>query len=568
MLSFREVLGWGVRSYRHILKWDESKIHRNPRGAPNSTGGQFSRAIGSSVAPGMERGGGSGGMEHAPQQHRYPFGNAPDFKNPPRFANMPERLRTPSEAEQTREALTHGEVETVHKKFSGGINATYHVEMDDENQTEAVFKPEVGETWHTSFTNDDISQYITNKEFSLAEREAMASEISRGLGFEGLVPETQLRESLDVPGVENVGSDDDDDEIIWDSRELREMYDEYREKNQEAAYEAANEEMYELFSEAQREHVGDIQNRAEEVTEIWNTLVDEEFPDETPYGHVEILRAHPTLPLGSKGPFERRQGGGVVDPLEVLDEANVDVESKLSEKEAARVKEILRKHLQEGNDELGDVDEEAAREHLEYGDWVEGHADTEGRLIDKHLKSYESWKEEQGYNQGDGGGGGGARNKDAPHPNGGSLQHFIPRLSNDGDMSHEDATKMAVLDYVLGSMDRHGNNIKFKGDTPVAIDNGYSMPGPSQGPDDFAFRSVAVAEWMSDARHRSVPDPFRDSVLKSMNDTDWEAMADRHPSMSDKERTAFLGRVERMKEALSYAGGLSTLWHDQELMRY
>jgi hypothetical protein len=50
-----------------------------------------------------------------------------------------------------------------------------------------------------------------------------------------------------------------------------------------------------------------------------------------------------------------------------------------------------------------------------------------------------------------------------------------------------------------------------------------------------------------------------------MEKTDWQALVDRHPSMSKEERDALLGRVSRMKEALKSATGLKALWNKQNV---
>lgn len=581
---------WSMNKYSHILKYDPNQP-RGPKGS--STGGRWVKGQGladiapgyrefpskpddpgvaqarqqmgyTSVAPGMERN--AGNASYAAIMNA-PTGTG--FKNPPRGEEVAATLaqieavaaaeaKAKSTGGSVKTALSTGSVDEVKKKFDGGVNTSILVEMSDPNHTRAVFKPEVGELWGHGFTNSDIDQYITNKDFSLAEREAMASEVSDALGFT-LVPETVHRTSLEGVDPSEYGGDGGSG---YDSYELREMYDDYREKAQEKAQDEVSEEMGKLFAEAQQEHVDDIGNRAEEMTDIWNQVV-KDYPD-SPYGDPEAQREHPALPLGSKPPFERRTEKDVLDPMEVLDEANVDVTASMNDEEKKRVEDVFRKKLDEGYQELGDVDEDRAREHLQWDDWLPLHENTEAKLLDERVKTFESWKETFGYrdNASDG-----PQNQDAPHPNGGSLQRFVPHLRGYGDMSHEDATRMAVLDYVIGSMDRHGNNLMFDGDQPVAIDNGYSMPGSDQ-PDNFQFRSVAVSEWLSDARHKKVPEPLRQSILNEIDKTNWQSLVDRHPNMSREEREAFLGRVANMKEALSYDEGLSTLWHDQQLMRY
>lgn len=117
----------------------------------------------------------------------------------------------------------------------------------------------------------------------------------------------------------------------------------------------------------------------------------------------------------------------------------------------------------------------------------------------------------------------------------------------------DDGAKMAVLDYVIGTMDRHGGNILYDHDRPVAIDNGYSMPGP-RTPDGFMFRSSVVSEWLSG--HPDFTKEAREPVLQALMKTDWKAFIARHPAMSQEERDALLGRIETMKDALQTDAGL------------
>jgi hypothetical protein len=461
-------------------------------------------------------------------------------------------------------ALTNAEVSRVVKGLNDGVNVSVKVEMDDPNHTKAVYKPEAGEQWGSGFANGQIEDCITNKDFSLAEREAMASEVDRALGLK-LVPTTVLRTSLDVEGMDTSS----ENEVVWDTYELRGMYDEYKEKAQEDAMDAVGGEMADLYQEAQGEHVKDIENRAQEMMDIWNEEV-KDFPDEGPYGAVEELQRHPKLPMGSAQSFRRQEPQEkALNPLEVLDEAGVDVSAGMSNHEKDRVRAILRQRLEEGYQELADVSRQEARDHLDYDQWMEEHQDTEGRLYESKIKTFTRWAEDNGYNRGEGDSDRGDRNAEAPHPNGGSLQHFISGLDGYGSPSTDDITKLAVLDYVIGTMDRHGGNLMYHGDAPVAIDNGYSMPEPrtEDEPDDFTFRSRAVRDWRDGGRGvDGVAEDQRTPILQALQATDWKALADRHPNMSQGEREAFLGRVERMREALQTDLGLYRLWKQQDLM--
>jgi len=551
--------------YRRILKWDRNQP-RGPKGTKE--GGRWVKdvSMGAGSAPAVSRG--ASWDAHPTQRRQEMLGpasyadimNAPmgtGFGNRPRLTGDPEmvqRLKPPPAppSAKTDPALTSGSVESVKKKFGGSANAAFLVEMED--GTKAVYKPESGETFHGSFTNGDISEYITNEAFSLAEREAMASEVSFGLGYGELVPETHLRENLKIDGDYDV-DEDEDGGGGYDEDYVRELYDEYKERAQEDAMDAVGGEMSDLYAEAQKEHVSDIERRVEEVQEIWDELAE----DSPVRAQQEADRAHPNLPMGSQASFHRQTLLEDFDPLELLDEAGIDVTGTLNETEKEKVRAVLQQRLDEGYRGPGELDEKAAREHLDYDQWIQDHADTEGRLYDEKFKSFDSWRHDNGYDSNEGGGGRGSA------PGGtGSLQRYVP-----GDMygspSNDDRARMAVLDYVLGTMDRHGGNLLFKDDVPVAIDNGYSMPGPDGGPDRFMFRSGIVREWLD--RGVLPSSQVRTSTLDAMAVTDWKAMADRHPNMSVDERAAFLGRVENMQQALATPGGLISLWRRQNLMR-
>jgi Phosphatidylinositol 3- and 4-kinase len=466
---------------------------------------------------------------------------------------------------------------TTAKKIGGEhINTVLLIGLNDGSQ--AVYKPEAGEAWNLSFTNSDINHAIDNRDFSLAEREAMAYEVDNLIGTE-LVPETVLRESFDVA---DIAPPDDDDEYGggYDEDELREMYQEYKEKAFEGAAEQAAEKMGDLFNDARDEHLADINNRAEELAGVWNEIIDEhpEY-EEGPYGRRSALVEHPTLPMGTEGGipvqgFERGKVGGDVDPIAVLDEADVDVTAKLNDTERGRVREVLERELRGGAQNLLDVDEDAARDHLKYDTWLEEHQDTEGRFIEEAIQSFTAWREDQGYDIREDSPEIRVRNRQAPHPNGGSLQRFVGDLSEYGELDLErgDYHRFAVLDYVAGSMDRHGGNVFYHGEDkrPLGMDNGYSFPNNN----DVTFRSSPVAELVRYGKReekagpaRTTPPALREKWLANIKKTDWNAFAAKHKRMTDDERDAFLERVDEMTEALSAPEGLYNLWKSKSLMR-
>lgn len=594
--EIRALLRKRERPYQQVLKWNRNQA-RGPKGSP--TGGQWVKGGGSASMYGtrilpssteinqMPQGlpkvrarGRQAGREGAASRERREardaaeaeaerrgggvagyasIMNAPTgegFRNRPR-ANfyLPPALVTADSKVLT--VLKNGSVTDSRPLGGGGCNSSVIVTMDD--GTEAVYKPERGENWTASFCNGEISDYITNRDFSLAEREAFAFEVDTALGL-GIVPETVLRERVDETNinVNTSGDDDDGGDYYGDSDELRSQYERYKEKALQSAYDDVGGEMDQLYRDAQKDHAKEIDNRAQEILDIWNEEA-KDFP-ESPYGSGSVMREHPVLPLGSKGPFERREDKGVLDPIEVMDEANVDVEYKLNADEEKRVREVIRKKLAEGYQEYGDIDPDRAEEHLDRDQWIENHQDTENRLLESKIQGFETWRQEN-HPRGSGGGGSGEdRNPDAPHPQGGSFQNFRGNADSYGDMNAEDGARLAVLDYVIGTMDRHPQNLMFENDRPIAIDNGYSMPGGMDEPDSFTFRSSGVSDWLSSWGSRNVPSDLRAQLHESMQRTDWQALADRHPNMSRDEREAFLGRTRVMTIALQTEEGLRGLW--------
>lgn len=617
-------------SYTRILKaqrgrrFDESKVHRVPAGAPGGHGGEFGRSAGgrsqmdlgsgggpfvraqrayeeggtgaakerireglTAVQPGMER-----GASHLPYSKRRRQGFSADvlnyqqrqeqvqqrgkgFMNRPRAGEgIPEpQPETANIDIKVLTALREGTV-TDSSPLGDGSNANASVRVTLDDGTEAVYKPERGENWHASFTNHDITRFVTNKDFSLAARETFASEVDQALGL-GVVPLTVLREQVDETNINvNTEGDDDGGGGGYDSYEAREQYDEYKqnffENPPDSAYNEADEKFMEKFAEAKDEHVSDLESRREEIQEIWDDLRKDYPEGQTDYGSQSMLRQHPALPMGSVEGFERRDkrvaGSDVIDPIELFDDVGADVSAKLNREEKDNIRAALKARLDEGYRELGEIEEEAAKDHLDFDKWREEHEDTEIQIRDEvmgsKLQSFTEWRQSHGYQSGGGYGGGSGedRNPDAPHPSGGSFQQFRAG-DHYGDVTDEQGAKLAVLDYVIGTMDRHGHNIMFDDDGLIAIDNGYSMPDlpDNRQPDKFTFRSEAVGEWLGN-NGGHIPSDVRESLHDTMQKTDWQALLDRHPNMTAGEKKAFLGRVENMKIALQTQEGLRELW--------
>jgi hypothetical protein len=522
-----------------------------------------------SKAPGMSRDPGMGLADYADLMNA-PTGTG--FGNTPRITGDREavqRLTTPVKPpSRTLEVLKTAHIIDAEELDPGEhANDVFKVTLatldNDEEETTAILKPEVGEAWTGSFSNDAIVANITNRQFSLAEREATAYEFAEAMGMNDdadFVPKTVARTEIDnLP--EASGSDGGGG---MDSYAIQEEYDAYREKALEKAMDAVGQEFGDLYYAAQTEHLEDINRRADEAAEIWNDLVEKEFADaaETTDEDFRAQRDHPVLPMGSQEPFERRVPV-TLDPLELMDEAKIDVEHTMSPAERENLRAVMRQHLQDGAYELGDVDEDAAREHLDRDQWMEDHQDTENRLYDSKIQSLEAWKQSQGYGTREPGS---AKNTRAPHPNGGMLQDFVEGLTPSGAMSSQERRKIAIFDYAVGSLDRHGNNVFYDGDgNLLAMDNGYAFPDSN----DTTFRSDPTRRWLSWGSDAEMPEDERKPLLLAMQNTDWQAFADRHPNMSPGEREAFLERIGHLRTALETSTGLYRLWTkmSQKLMR-
>ena len=564
-------------SYDVILKWNPNQP-RHPKG----TGRESGRWSG---------GGGTGSVQAPPMRmpvvsDAVPFGGV--IGTGAIEAGRPDsKLRV----------MKEGTPKSSDRNGEGGVNISGWIEFED--GTVALYKPETGERWTGGFANDDIPRFIKNRKFSLAEREAFAFEAGEALfgPTNNPVPETVHRKELDLAGLKGGPPDD---------AAIKAAYEEYKKNAVKDAERYAGNEMAVRFENAQEHHANQAQFRAEQVKEIWERLKKEHL-SQGPYGAADVLRAHPVLPIGSPArrkkptgekkvrtipvggapepdekpraprkreaplgtqpPFERK-AKPPVNAMDVLKEADIDLNVHMDGAEKAKVEAILRKRLQEGHLELYvNVNRQAAKDSLDRKQWMKDHESDRQDILARRVQTFDSWKLSQ-YGASSGGSAdlNKVHNKEAPHPKGGSLQRKID-IADSGMTTEEDGVRMAVLDYVLGTMDRHHNNIKWHNDRPVAIDNGYSMPAPTPGkmPDGFQFRSVAVRSWMGGG-NRVVPKEHREAILASLNDgARWNALLDRHPDMNKAEREAFLGRLKRMGDAMAYDGGLYNLWKSMNL---
>jgi hypothetical protein len=75
-----------------------------------------------------------------------------------------------------------------------------------------------------------------------------------------------------------------------------------------------------------------------------------------------------------------------------------------------------------------------------------------------------------------------------------------------------------------------------------------------------------VADWLHYEDNTEIPDNIRIALSKPLMQADWDAFVARHPSMSENEKSSFLGRIERLKDAMQTPSGLHDLWRGQRLM--
>ncbi len=101
------------------------------------------------------------------------------------------------------------------KEFDGGVSIVNMVDlgMVKGQKLQGVFKPTHGENW-------TIMNSITNKSFRLGDREVMAYEIDKTLGF-NMVPETVIRTVGNKRGSLQRFVDDAVQEDFWEGRNLR-----------------------------------------------------------------------------------------------------------------------------------------------------------------------------------------------------------------------------------------------------------------------------------------------------------------------------------------------------------
>ncbi len=484
-------------------------------------------------------------------------------------------LKPPSALNKNSPLLTQ-DIKSQQTNSEGGVSTSIFVTLADGSK--AVYKPEVGEMWNKNigWTNRDIPRAILgNPALSQSEREAMASEVDQALGL-GIVPETVLREHVDVevPGT----PDEEAGGAGYDHDELNAMYQSWR--NQEidngSAMGRVGDEMFQHYEDAKQEYANEVAMRQGQMDSLWNEVVDEhpEFAKTPEDEFGASIDKHPALPMGSADAFNvHKIGGKIADPMDLMDEAGVDPTSKFGVDEAQNIKAVMLKAMQDGYGNLGDFDDEKIGEKFEpYDEWIGQHADTEQNALDNVIKTYRAWKADQGLTSNAGDDlGGVVRNPNAPHPEGGSLQRFVKNGQTYGATSLDDAFKFAVLDYAIGSMDRHGHNVMYSladtsyqqhgiADTKTwAIDNGLSFPNAN----DVQLRSEPVKTYLSmyKGKDAAESEPMRTKILRSMMTTDWQKFIARHPGMSREEKSAFTERLTKLTAALATDSGLYDLWN-------
>jgi len=121
----------------------------------------------------------------------------------------------PYEPESPPEAATPLLEGDLHSStpLNGGVNVSSVVGVEHEGKRfKAIFKPVDGEDWSQRYT-------VSNKNFPLAEREALAYEIDDNLGF-GMTPPTVMRDFGKGKGSAQKWIDDALEESKWNGRQL------------------------------------------------------------------------------------------------------------------------------------------------------------------------------------------------------------------------------------------------------------------------------------------------------------------------------------------------------------
>jgi hypothetical protein len=132
----------------------------------------------------------------------------------------------------------------------------------------------------------------------------------------------------------------------------------------------------------------------------------------------------------------------------------------------------------------------------------------------------------------------------------GSIQQWIEEALPGKDISrygHDDADRMAVLDYIIANTDRHQNNYLTNRKRPVAIDNGCTFPESATVP----IRS----DWVVSRLKR----PLSASVMAQVNQVDTNALrgALRDVGLSNE---AINGAVARLNEIKNYGMIIGQAW--------
>jgi hypothetical protein len=131
----------------------------------------------------------------------------------------------------------------------------------------------------------------------------------------------------------------------------------------------------------------------------------------------------------------------------------------------------------------------------------------------------------------------------------GSVQQWITRVSASlHDADKAEVYKAAILDFVIGNTDRHGNNFIMGDRNSInAIDNGLSFP------DDNKEIKSTFGNFIADMGFQ-MPEPARLALAQRFREVSWRKWV-KDTNMNSDERRAFMLRVRIARRALQHPDG-------------
>lgn len=138
----------------------------------------------------------------------------------------------------------------------------------------------------------------------------------------------------------------------------------------------------------------------------------------------------------------------------------------------------------------------------------------------------------------------------------GSSQLFIPNTGSSIEhLTPLQRYKIAVLDYIIGNLDRHNNNCLYT-DEPVLIDNSLTFPAASEtAPDGLAkFRCLPVHKIMLREKNINNLDELidpseKEKILKKVKELNSKDLT-YFNKLSNEEIFGFNIRLERITESI------------------